>query len=563
MANIEFYSKIEDNLRNNHSQHIIEGINGTKHDFNQLLEMVNKKYETIQSQNLRNNVIVYMTSTSECLATILAIWKSNRTYVPINISTPNKRVEYIKNSLGNYSEVKINELGNLEIISHKGKPVTSKINNIAYIIFTSGTTGNPKGVKISYDNLEYLFRALGKKFNFKKATDTWINLHSLEFDFSIWEIFGSLYYCHNLVLLGKNIKIYEFDKIAQLISNEQVTILNQTPSAFFTLINYLKISELDHLNTIIFGGEKLDYSELAKVYTEYHKEKNIEFYNLYGITEITIHATFHKIIDEDFKTTSTISNIGRGIFDDNVYLEKTTYSDKLEIVVKGATVSEGYINNNSETNKKFKNIFNNRLYFSGDIGEYLPNGEINYIGRADNQIELNGYRIELDDIKQNIFNTTNSIKNIFIIKHNNKLAVFYILDKDKRLDLDLLKTKLQNTLPSYMIPSYYIPITKIPLTTNGKVDTDRLQRLLNKKIEDNTPQKRNNLTEFEEWLIKSYKLDVNNFEQINFTEIGLTSMELISLHEKISSTFKLKKEISIVDFFQFSSIKAFELEFLE
>lgn len=114
-----------------------------------------------------------------------------------------------------------------------------------------------------------------------------------------------------------------------------------------------------------------------------------------------------------------------------------------------------------------------------------------------------------------------------------------------------------------MIPSYYIPITKIPLTTNGKVDTDKLQRLLNKKIEDNTPQKRNNLTEFEEWLIKSYKLDVNNFEQINFTEIGLTSMELISLHEKISSTFKLKKEISIVDFFQFSSIKAFELEFLE
>lgn len=554
-----FYQTIENNLKDNHFQNIVE--EGIKYNFDTLYKMVNDKYKLIKKEQLSQNIIVHMESTIECLSLVLALWKANKTYIPINITTPQKRLELIKDSLRNYSELKISEDNKIEILSDKKGDPISQNNFVAYIIFTSGTTGNPKGVKITHSNLCSLFSKLGEKFNFSNE-DTWINLHSLEFDFSIWEIFAPLYYCNNLVLLGKSTKIFEFDRIADLLKEQQVNVLNQTPSAFFTLSHFLDESNLRSINKVIFGGEKLEYSELSKVYFDYHS-KGIEFYNLYGITEITIHATFHLISNEDFESKRNISNVGKGLFGDNVFLEKNSDYDYPEIVVSGPTVSEGYINNKKENLKRFKNGLKGRLYYSGDLGEYLPNGDINYIGRADNQIELNGYRVELSEVKQALYSLNNDFDNLFLIKYKEKLVCFYIMSSGKNLNLNSIKKELSTIIPNYMIPSYFIAVKEIPLTINGKIDIHFLEQILEKKLLSEEFNSINGLTTFENWLVKNYHVNCRDFENTSFTELGLTSIELISLHEEASKQFEFKKEISIVDFFQFNSIKEFEKEFIK
>lgn len=543
------YQIVEENLRDNLNNYIME--DDKKFSMKELFDRVEEKYKVISESKINQLVIVYMESTVECLATILALWKAGKTYVPINKFTPKKRIDLIKSSLETFSEIRINDNGTLDIIPHEFNP-NKDDENLAYIIFTSGTTGKPKGVKITHDNLISLLAELGKFFTFTES-DTWINLHSLEFDFSVWEIFGPLFYKNNLVLLGKHAKIYEFDKISELIKQSHVTILNQTPTAFFSLMNFLDAKTISNLKAVIFGGEKVDYGELQPYYQKYNP-KGVEFYNLYGITEITIHATFHKVVEADFNTI--FSNIGKGIFGNNVYLERIPNTDNYEIVVSGPTVSAGYINNPAENDKRFKTGKDGRLYFSGDLGEYLPNGDINYIGRIDDQVEVNGFRVELDDVKANILDVDRSLKHIEIIMYQNRLLCFYTrVANGKSVDI---KKGLQDRLPEFMIPAKFIKLDHIPLTVNGKVDKKQLQNIYDNTIIMNEASNIDDYTEFELWLLREYRLEGIDFGNTSFMGLGLSSVELIDLHKKIMDRFKLKKAVNVIDLFQFKSITLFE-----
>lgn len=549
MAVNNIYQILEENLRDNLNNYIME--DDKRFSMKDLFNRVEEKYKAISRNQINQLVIVYMESTVDCLATILALWKAGKTYVPINKFTPKKRIDLIKSTLESFSEINIDNDGSLDIILNEFNPKCSN-DNLAYIIFTSGTTGQPKGVKITHENLISLFSELGKLFVFSES-DTWINLHSLEFDFSVWEIFGPLFYKNNLILLGRNARIYEFDKIAELIDREHVTILNQTPTAFFSLMDYLGEKTVSALKAVIFGGEILDYGELQRYYQEYNP-KGVEFYNLYGITEITIHATFHKVVKADFNTN--FSNIGKGIFGDNVFLEKISNSDSYEIVVSGPTVSVGYINNIAENNKRFRVGAEGRLYYSGDLGEYFPNGDIHYIGRIDDQIELNGFRVELDDVKANISAIDKRIRHIEIIKYKNRLLCFYTRMMNG-VNIDI-KKKLQDRLPKFMIPTKFIMLDNMPLTVNGKVDKKQLQKIYDNTTVRNEVINKDSYTEFELWLLREYRLEDIDFSNTSFTELGLSSVELIDLHKKITDRFKLKKEVNVIDLFQFKSIMLFE-----
>lgn len=497
-----------------------------------------KKYASQLEKYPEKSVVVKMRSDFIHVAFLLAIWMVNKTYIPMNEDTPREREKNILSSLKeDYIIVDKIDESSIRISQNNQRSQSKEINyeeDNLYIIFTSGTTGVPKGVRISEENLFTLLLGLGKKFDFDKK-DMWINIHSLEFDVSIWEIIGALFYGCNLVLLD-DIKNFEFDKIAKLIEENKVSILNVTPTSFFKL---MPLIEQNNIRNVLFAGEKLNYQALKPLYND-----KISFFNLYGITEVTIHATCHKITEEDL-IEGKISNIGKGIFD-NVYVnaEKGKVG---EIIVEGKTVSEGYLNATKNQSERFKKD-KKKVYYSGDLGREMENGDIEYIGRKDNQVEVNGHRIELTDIDNNIC-TLNGIRNSVTIYKDDSLKTIYQGTKQRK---EYVQSSLKKLLPQYMIPQEFINVDEIPTTVNGKIDINKVISMFDKTRSDR-------YIAFESWL--AYKLEKNINHDKSFLGIGLSSLELIDLYNEINKQFQSDREFSIVDLFQAKSIKEFEDKF--
>lgn len=554
-----FYEIIKKKMESGLCANIVyKGDSVSLKDFMSYVDEISK---TLLKYNLATRVIIHMVGSIQGLATIFALWKLGKTYVPVNATISEKRLNLIRDTLGNYGEIDLTNDDN-PIILQSGNKDFEENNNIAYIIFTSGTTGRPKGVEVSHDNIFSLLEGLKRKFNFSKV-ERWINLHSLEFDFSIWEMLAPLFYGHDLVMIG-NTKPYELDKIANIILKHKITVLNQTPSAFFELLNYLPRLSDSNVRHVIFGGEKLSFVKLSSL-REYFGIVN--FYNLYGITETTVHATFHLVQLSDFDSPE-ISNIGKGIFDNNVLLDfsQDPSSDIGEIVVGGPTVANGYINNEEENHKRFRRKNGKFIYYSGDFGKYLENGEIEYIGRQDDQVEVNGYRVELGEVEESIKEISSDILDSRVVYHHGKLVAFY--KGNKHYTNDEMRNKISAILPLYMCPSDFIQITKIPTTINGKTDTKRLiEKYLivtaeqEKENSDSTIGKQ---SDFDDWLLEKVtqivgkrEIDINK----SFLDLGLTSVQLISLHQELSEEFSGDKIPSIIDFFQFETIKDFKKNF--
>lgn len=509
-------------------------------------------------------VVVSAKSNIQTIELILTIWFSGKCYVPINESSSEARKKYIKSNLSSMIQVSLDM--NDDLIVNGNSYNTNKVNDLpvvspddsAYVIFTSGTTGNPKGVEISHNNLFNTLNALREHFETTKQK-TWINLHSFEFDFSIWEIFASLLYGDNLVLLGDSIEPFEFDKITALIDKNNVNVINQTPSVFLKMIPYLEHYKFSNISTVIFGGEKLDYSTIASVFKKH--QDTISMFNLYGITEVTIHATYHEIVEDDFKKNGW-SNIGRGLFGDNVFLidkNGNPTNDIGEIVVTGDTVACGYINNSEEDKKHFYK--GHTIYHSGDFGQYDTNGNINYLYRIDSQVEISGHRIELSNVESTIENQL-PVNVAKCISYSDRLFCFYV-GEEVNNDEDGWKAILSKYIEPYMIPQNFFKMTELPTNSNGKVDDQKLLSNLSQKlIIDKTDS--SNGDNFEEWLVDYVrnKKGTKKFnDNLSFMQLGLSSLDLISLANDIATKFVVKPSMTIVDLFQFPSIKEFNKNF--
>jgi amino acid adenylation domain-containing protein len=284
---------------------------------------------------------------------------------------------------------------------------TATPDNLAYVIYTSGSTGKPKGVLVNHKNVVRLFAATNSWYNFN-AQDVWTMFHSYAFDFSVWEIWGALLYGGKLVVVPYLVTRSP-ESFYELLCQEKVTILNQTPSAFRQLIqaeqSIATISDLK-LRLVIFGGEALELSSLQPWF-ERHDDQSPQLVNMYGITETTVHVTYRPLSKADLNGTASV--IGRPIPDLQVYVLDEYH--KLvpvgvpgEMYVGGAGVTRGYLNRPELTQQRFiSHPFSNnpqaRLYKTGDKARYLPNGELEYLGRIDYQVKIRGFRIELGEIE--------------------------------------------------------------------------------------------------------------------------------------------------------------------
>ncbi len=355
----------------------------------------------------------------------------------------------------------------------------------AYVIYTSGSTGRPKGVVVSHRNLIRLLTATRRWFGFG-GKDVWTLFHSAAFDFSVWEIWGCLLHGGRLVIVPFMVSRSPEEFHALLVA-ERVTVLNQTPSAFVNLSQVdarLPAAPLS-LRVVIFGGEALVPASL-RGWIARHGDTRPELVNMYGITETTVHVTYRRILapDADHERESLL---GQPIADMQMHLldenrQPVGVGEEGELWIGGGGVALGYLNRPTLAAERFVRAdflgLEGRLYRSGDLARQRPDGEFVYLGRKDNQVKINGVRIELGEVEAAIV-AHPALVQACVIAHAEssgaaRLAAYYVAKTGPEPAVRELSQFLAQRLPAQMMPAFYIGLPALPLTANGKVDRQAL-----------------------------------------------------------------------------------------
>lgn len=454
---------------------------------NQLADYLRVNYK-IRPDDL---VAVMLERSVEMIIAMLAILKSGGAYVPIDPEYPQERIDFIAEDSACRVVIDKKVFSAFAAVADQYRvenpsPV-NKPEDLCYVIYTSGTTGTPKGVLIEHRNVVCLLKNDACLFDFDEQ-DVWTMFHSACFDFSVWEIYGALLFGGKLImvpaLVTKSPAAY-----VDLLVKEGVSVLNQTPSSFYNIIEEVA-SRTDcelKLRYVIFGGEALAPGRLKKFNDRYSDTRLI---NMYGITETTVHVTYKEIGTTEME--SGISNIGLPLPVTSCYvldadMNFVPIGVPGILYVGGPGVGRGYLNREELTKERFITdpfMTGGRLYYSGDQVRVLENFELEYLGRIDEQVKVRGYRIELGEIEA-VLRQYPGIENVVVLakeeENGLKELVAYLVGQNND-DLGDLRTFLGSRLPAYMIPAKLVRTDEIPLTGNGKIDKKSLMAIVGEEI---------------------------------------------------------------------------------
>jgi amino acid adenylation domain-containing protein len=434
------------------------------------------------------------------IVAMLATSKAGAAYVPVSPEAPPERNAFILRDSGisvlltqsslvdrcstNAGSVVVLLDADWESIQRRAArnpAVDVDCDSLLYVIYTSGSTGQPKGALVSHFNVARLFTATRQWFKFG-ARDVWTLFHAFAFDFSVWEIWGALLHGGRLVVVPYLLSRSP-EEFVDLVRRENVTVLNQTPSAFLQFMeaqSRLPAATLPSLQWIIFGGEALDVKMLERWYAR-HDESRPRLVNMYGITETTVHVTYRPLGLADVYTGKSV--IGRPIPDLQIHLldeelEPVPVGLRGEIYVEGAGVCRGYLSRESLTKERFIEIASGdsrmrRLYRTGDLARRISEDDVEYLGRIDDQVKIRGFRIELGEIEAAI-NQGDGVKTCTVVALNEKegkrLVAYVVATTGVALDIARLREALVARLPDYMVPSAFVVLPELPLNSNGKID---------------------------------------------------------------------------------------------
>ena len=440
--------------------------------------------------------------TNELVIALLAILKAGGAYLPIDLAYPAERLAFMledaevpllitQRSLANkLPETKAKVLYVEDLLA--GSPQDNEEENLrssanadhlAYVIYTSGTTGKPKGSMITHRNVTRLFAATEAWYRFDEH-DVWTLFHSCAFDFSVWEIWGALLYGGRVVVVPFLVSRSP-EAFYDLLAKEQVTVLNQTPSAFRQLIRAEETAGQKELalRYVIFGGEALEMQSL-RPWFERHGDQRPQLINMYGITETTVHVTYRPLSKNDLDSGSVI---GVQIPDLQIYIldplgQPVPVGVSGEMYVGGAGLARGYLHRPELTSERFipdqfTDRPGSRLYKTGDLARFLPGRDIEYLGRIDHQVKIRGFRIELGEI-ESVMCKHPAVREVTVMARgdtaDNKRLVAYLVASAPVPAVSELRDHLRKKLPDYMVPSAFVFLDKLPLTSSGKIDLKAL-----------------------------------------------------------------------------------------
>ncbi|CAF3925872.1 unnamed protein product [Rotaria magnacalcarata] len=443
------------------------------------------------------------------IVSILAVWKSGAAYVPVDPSYPDERIQFIlqdtkaKIVISNkkymtrfdrYDIIKIaldcsllNQLVNNKRMTFNPDPNTTK-NNLAYVIYTSGTTGQPKGVMIEHATVvalrnDVIHRFFGADYiqNLPKAI---LFLANYGFDLSVEQIVLSILGSNMLIIISNTFTVDE--TFYAYLNAERMTYISMTPSQVLAI----DLRQLKHLESLMLGGEILSKIVFDKVRSQYIGKVR----NVYGLTETTICNVFYVYEnDAKYKNSMGVPLSNTKVFVLNRNLQMLPVHAVGELYLTGNCLSRGYLNRSELTAERFlpnpfqteqekKNGKNARIYKTGDLVRWLPEGELEYMGRNDQQIKIRGLRIELGEIEAVLSSYQGVNRSVVLAKDHKKkntetaskkyLVGYYVSDEDT--DESHIKQYMQTKLPDYMIPNRLVRIDKVPVTINGKLDAKAL-----------------------------------------------------------------------------------------
>lgn len=451
-------------------------------------------------------VAVAMPRTEELPVALLGVLLSGAAYLPLDTAHPRQRSEFVLADarpavvLTVAADRDAVPAGELPVVlvedtaRYSAAPVTDverraplRPDNTAYVVYTSGTTGTPKGVAVTHRNVVELFANTQLLFEFDD-TDVWTLFHSFAFDFSVWELWCALASGGSVVVVDQPTSRSP-EQFRELLIREKVTVLNQTPSAFYQLAEADRVagdSGTPALRYVVLGGEAVDPRELRHWYERHGAPGGAPadapwLVNMYGLTEATVHVSFLPLVEQLLDHSAGV--IGRAL----PGLDAFVLDDRLhpapvgvpgEIYVAGAQLARGYLGRPGLTATRFVadpfGAPGSRMYRSGDIGRWAGFGgraNLEYGGRRDTQVQLRGFRIELGEVEA-VLRRCPGVGQAAAAVRGDGLVGYVVpaADLDGALDPAVLREQAGEFLAEYMVPGAVVVLDALPLTPNGKLD---------------------------------------------------------------------------------------------
>ncbi len=531
-----------------------------------------------QGVTIESLVAISLHRSFEMFIGILGIQKAGAAYVPIDPTTPAERLAFIfadtkaricltqenlKNKLAVHTEVATISLDQWETIASfpdTAPAVAVGPDNLIYTIYTSGSTGQPKGVQVEHRSVRNLIQA---QIDYvQHPVKRFLYAYSFAFDGAVLLIYWTLLDGGTLVIAPESLE-KDISNLASFIYNQQISHLLTFPSLYNLLLNKAASKQLSTLESVSVAGEACPAALVSQHHSVFVDTKLL---NQFGPTEATVGCSI-------FTTPRDFSGdkvpIGKAIDNTFLYvlneqLEPVAIGETGEIFIGGAGVARGYLNRPKLTAEKFiKNPFGpaGNMYATGDLGRWLPDGNLDFMGRKDHQVKLRGYRIELGEVEAKISGLSAILDTAVLLKgkdpSSQKLVAYLVLKNGTSLTMGQLRHQLSKTLPAYMIPAAMVILEKMPLTTAGKIDRVALpepsqQRpILETTYEAPTTVLEKYLTDLWQEILELEQIGIHD----KFFELGGNSLQAAQFINRIQE--KIGETIFIVTIFTAPSIATY------